>query len=179
MPKPTPSIVLVGRPNVGKSTLFNRLTRTRRAIVTPMAGTTRDVLAQPMEWLDRRYNHTATGGMFGASVDPLHALVRARGRRAIADADLLVLVVDGREGLVPGDRQIVEVVRATGRPAILAINKTDDKRARAGAREFFALGFDEGFEISAEHASGEQEKTEEAMNCDGVLPNVRACRTWR
>jgi GTP-binding protein len=154
MPKSLPSVVLVGRPNVGKSTLFNRLTRTRRAIVTPIAGTTRDVLAQPGEWLGRRFEVTDTGGMFGASEDPLHALVLERGRRAIGDADLLVLVVDGREGLVPGDREIAEVVRAADRPTILAINKTDDKRARAGAMEFFQLGFDPVFEISAEHGQG-------------------------
>jgi GTP-binding protein len=154
MPKALPSVVLVGRPNVGKSTLFNRLTRTRRAIVTPIAGTTRDVLAQPGEWLGRRFEVTDTGGMFGASEDPLHALVLERGRRAIAQADLLVLVVDGREGLVSGDQEIAEVVRAANRPTLLAINKIDDKRARAGAVDFFQLGFDPVFEISAEHGEG-------------------------
>jgi GTP-binding protein len=154
MPKALPSVVLVGRPNVGKSTLFNRLTRTRRAIVTPIAGTTRDVLAQPGEWLGRRFEVTDTGGMFGASEDPLHALVLERGRRAIAEADLLVLVVDGREGLVSGDQEIAEVVRAANRPTLLAINKIDDKRARAGVIDFFQLGFDPVFEISAEHGEG-------------------------
>ena len=96
MARSLPSVVLVGRPNVGKSTLFNRLTRTRRAIVTPIPGTTRDVLAQPVEWQGTRFELTDTGGMFGASEDPLHQLVLERGRRAINDADLLVLVVDGR-----------------------------------------------------------------------------------
>src|SRR5215208_3474529 len=112
MPKSLPSVVLVGRPNVGKSTLFNRLTGTRRAIVTPIAGTTRDVIAQPVEWQRARFELTDTGGMFGASEDPLHELVLQRGHRAIADADLLVLVVDGREGLVPGDRDIAQVIRS-------------------------------------------------------------------
>ena len=116
--------MLVGRPNVGKSTLFNRLTRTRRAIVTAIPGTTRDVLAQPVEWEGTRFELTDTGGMFGASEDPLHALVLERGRRAIGDADLLVLVVDGREGLVGGDREIAKVIREAGKPALLAINKT-------------------------------------------------------
>jgi GTP-binding protein len=148
------SVVLVGRPNVGKSTLFNRLSETRRAIVTPIAGTTRDVIAQPAEWRGARFELVDTGGMFGASEDPLHDLVIERGRRAIADADLLVLVVDGREGLVPGDREIAEVIRASGTPAILAINKTDDRRARAGALEFFELGFEPVFEVSAEHGQG-------------------------
>lgn len=150
---PLSSVVLVGRPNVGKSTLFNRISDSRRAIVAPIAGTTRDVLAQPAEWQGRRFELVDTGGMFGASEDPLHELVLARGRRAISDADLLVLVVDGREGLVPGDRDIAKAVRAADVPAILAINKTDDKRAR-GVMDFYQLGFDHVVEISAEHASG-------------------------
>jgi GTP-binding protein len=146
--------VLVGRPNVGKSTLFNRVTRMRRAIVTSIPGTTRDVLAQPVEWEGTRFELTDTGGMFGASEDPLHALVLERGRRAIGDADLLVLVVDGREGLVGGDREIAQVIREAGKPALLAINKLDDKRARSGALEMYQLGFDPVFEIAAEHGDG-------------------------
>src|SRR6185312_1669518 len=151
MPRSLPAVVLVGRPNVGKSTLFNRLTRTRRAIVTPIPGTTRDVIAQRVEWQGAQFELTDTGGMFGASEDPLHALVLDRGRRAITDADLLVLVVDGREGLVPGDEEIARVLREANRPVLLVINKTDDHRARAGALEFYDLGFEPAFEISAEH----------------------------
>jgi GTP-binding protein len=154
VPKPLPSVVLVGRPNVGKSTLFNRLTRTRRSIVAPVPGTTRDVIAQPVEWQRARFELTDTGGMFGASEDPLHELVSQRGRRAIADADLLVLVMDGREGLVSGDQEIAAVVRDANRPVLLAINKTDDRRARAGVADFYQLGFDPLFEISAEHGEG-------------------------
>jgi GTP-binding protein len=149
-----PSVVLVGRPNVGKSTLFNRLSGTRRAIVTAVAGTTRDVIALPAEWQGARFELIDTGGMFGASEDPLHALVLERGRRAIAAADLLVLVVDGREGLVPGDEEIARVIRAADRPVIVAINKTDDRRSRAGAMEFHRLGFEPVLEVSAEHGQG-------------------------
>src|SRR5215212_7518059 len=97
-----PSVVLIGRPNVGKSTLFNRLTGTRRAIVTAIPGTTRDVIAIAAEWQGAHFELVDTGGMFGASEDPLHALVLERGRRALEAADLLVFVVDGREGMVPG-----------------------------------------------------------------------------
>ena len=154
MPGSLPSVVLVGRPNVGKSTLFNRVTRTRRAIVTAIPGTTRDVLAQAVEWEGTRFELTDTGGMLGASEDPLHELVLERGRRAIGDADLLVLVVDGREGLVGGDREIARVVREAGKTALLAINKVDDKRARSGALEMYQLGFDPVFEIAAEHGDG-------------------------
>jgi GTP-binding protein len=154
MPKRTPHVVLVGRPNVGKSTLFNRLSGTRRAIVTAVPGTTRDVIAQPAEWQGAHFELVDTGGMFGASEDPLHALVLERGHRAIKSADLLLLVVDGREGLVPGDREIAREVRAANTPAILVINKTDDKRSKAGRLEFYQLGFDQVFEISAEHGEG-------------------------
>src|SRR5262245_34474179 len=93
------NVVLVGRPNVGKSTLFNRIPGTRRAIVTPVPGTTRDVISQPATWRGRNFTLTDTGGMFGASQDSLHALVVSHGRRALAAADLIVFVADGREGL--------------------------------------------------------------------------------
>ncbi len=154
MAQPLSSVVLVGRPNVGKSTLFNRLSQTRRAIVTPIPGTTRDVIALEGEWRGVRFELVDTGGMFGASQDPLHALVLERGRRAIAQADLLVFVVDGREGLSPGDLEIAAVLRSADTKTILAVNKMDDKRARAGTIDFYELGFDPVVEISAEHGQG-------------------------
>jgi GTP-binding protein len=134
--------------------LFNRLTGLRRAIVNATPGTTRDVIAQPVEWQHAHFILTDTGGMFGASEDPLHELVLQRGHRAIHDADLLVIVMDGREGLVPGDREITAAVRDSGKPALLVINKTDDRRARSGVVDFYELGFDPVFEISAEHGEG-------------------------
>ena len=159
----SPSVVLVGRPNVGKSTLFNRLTGTRRAIVTPIPGTTRDVIAHPAEWQGANFELTDTGGMFGASQDPLHELVLERGRRAIADADLLVLVVDGREGVVPGDQEIAHVIRAADKPTLLAVNKADDRRARAAVVEFHQLGFEPVLEVSAEHGIGVGELLDEIV----------------
>jgi GTP-binding protein len=147
-------VVLVGRPNVGKSTLFNRMTGSRRAIVAPLAGTTRDSLTRPVSWRDRAFELSDTGGLYGASEDPLHELVVRQGQRAMAMADLLVFVVDGREGLVSGDSTIAEELRQTGRPVLLAVNKTDDKRALAGAMEFYRLGFEPVTEISAEHGLG-------------------------
>ena len=160
-PKRLPSVVLVGRPNVGKSTLFNRLTGTRRAIVTPVPGTTRDVLTHPVVWEDRGLELTDTGGMFGASEDPLQALVFQRGQRALQSADVIVFVVDGREGLVPGDEDIAAAVREADVPVILAINKMDDRRARAGALELYRLGFDPILEVSAEHGQGVHDLLEE------------------
>jgi GTPase len=161
--KRLPSVVLVGRPNVGKSTLFNRLTGTRRAIVTPIPGTTRDVLTHPVVWEDHGFELTDTGGMFGASADPLHQLVVDRGRRAIEAADTIVFVVDGREGLVPGDHDIAAAIRGANVPAILAVNKTDDRRARAGALELYQLGFDPILEVSAEHGVGVHELLDEIV----------------
>src|SRR5689334_15876646 len=130
MPRKSPSVVLVGRPNVGKSTLFNRMTGSRRAIVAPVAGTTRDALTRPVVWRGTAFNLFDTGGLYGASEDPLHALVVEQGRRALAGADLIVFVVDGREGLVAGDEQIAAELRKTGRRVLVAINKTDDHRAQ-------------------------------------------------
>src|SRR5690349_18964435 len=175
MPSPLPNVVLVGRPNVGKSTLFNRLTRTRRAIVTAIPGTTRDVIAHVAEWRGRRFQLVDTGGMFGASEDPLHALVLERGQRAVADADLLVLVADGRDGLVSGDREIARIGREANRPLLLAINKMDDKRARAGAIDFYQLGIDPVFEISGEHGEGVGDLLDGIL--DALPPQTAATRT--
>ena len=173
MPRKAPAVVLVGRPNVGKSTLFNRMTGSRRAIVAPVAGTTRDALARPVVWQGSSFELFDTGGLFGASEDPLHALVVAHGRRAIRSADLLVLLVDGREGLVPADEQIARELRETGRPVLLAINKIDDKRARDSV-EFYRLGFEPVFEVSAEHGQGVAELLDEIGSRVGAHRPVHA-----
>jgi GTP-binding protein len=149
-----PHVVLVGRPNVGKSTLFNRITGTRRAIVTPIAGTTRDVNALPAEWRGTTFSLVDTGGMFGASDDPLHELVVAHGQRALATADVIVFVVDGRQGLVPADEEIAARLRTTGVPVLMAVNKMDDKRARGRTLEFYRLGLEPIVEIAAEPGEG-------------------------
>jgi GTPase len=153
-PGGVPTVVLVGRPNVGKSTLFNKITNTRRAIVTPVAGTTRDTIAQPAEWQGNPFSLIDTGGMFGATNDPLHQLVVEHGRKALATADLVVFVVDGREGLIPGDQEIATALRTVNAPVLVAVNKTDDRRARGRAVEFYSLGFEPIVEIAAEHGEG-------------------------
>src|SRR5437867_2072265 len=163
MPRKMPAVVLVGRPNVGKSTLFNKITGHRRAIVAPVAGTTRDSLARPVVWQGASFELFDTGGLYGASEDPLHELVVEQGRRAIEGADLLVMLVDGREGLVPGDERIARELRETGHPVLLAINKTDDKRAR-DSMDFYRLGFEPVFEVSAEHGHGVAELMDEIVD---------------
>ncbi len=169
--KPLPRVVLVGRPNVGKSTLFNRLSGARRSIVTAIAGTTRDVITHPVTWGDARFDLTDTGGLFGASEDPLHELVVARGQRALKSAELIIFVVDGREGLIPGDQEIAAAARETGVPVILAINKMDDRRGKAGALELYRMGFDSVVEISAEHGQAVGDLLEVIV---AILPQTRA-----
>lgn len=151
---PGARVVLVGRPNVGKSTLFNRLSGTRRAIVAPLAGTTRDVMRHPVEWLGTTFELVDTGGVFGASADPLQAAVAERGLRELETAAAVVIIVDAREGLVPADEVVVRRVRRTGAPMVLAINKVDDLRAGAAAVEFERLGVSPALSIAAEHGLG-------------------------
>jgi GTPase len=167
------NVVLVGRPNVGKSTLFNRITGTRRAIVNPLAGTTRDAFGEPAVWRGIGFQLTDTGGMFGASEDPLHDLVVAHGRKAVASADLIVFVVDGRDGKVAADQQIAQVLRQLDVPVILAINKMDDRRARDRALEFYQLGFDPVLEVSAEHGIGIGDLLDEVVK---RMPSAKASR---
>jgi GTP-binding protein len=164
VPRQPSTVVLVGRPNVGKSTLFNRLTGTRRAIVAPVPGTTRDAIGQPAVWRGAGFLVKDTGGMFGASEDPLHELVVAQGRKALDGADLVVFMVDGRDGKVSADDEIARVLRRLGTPVILAINKMDDRRARDRVFEFYQLGFDAVIEISAEHGTGIGDLLDEVVN---------------
>src|SRR2546427_11488419 len=102
MPRRVTTVVLVGRPNVGKSTLFNRMTGSRRAIVAPIAGTTRDSLARPVAWRGRTFELFDTGGLYGAGADPLHEVVGRQGQRALARGNLAGVVGEGREGRAPG-----------------------------------------------------------------------------
>jgi len=145
------------------------MTGSRRAIVAPVAGTTRDSLARPVVWQGSSFELFDTGGLYGASQDPLHALVVEQGRRAITDADLLVMLVDGREGLVSGDERIARELRESGRPILLAINKTDDKRAQ-NSMDFYRLGFEPVFEVSAEHGHGVAELLDEIVKRIGAEP---------
>lgn len=173
-------VALAGRPNAGKSTLFNRLTGTRRAIVTPVAGTTRDVLAGEVEWRQRVFELLDTGGVAGASTDPMHEAVADRGRRAAGAADVVIFVVDGVEGPGPADDELARELRTRGVPVVLAVNKMDDRRARAHAPEFHRFGFEPVVEISCEHGQGIGDLLDEvvealpasAASADGTGPET-------
>jgi GTP-binding protein len=159
----SPAVVLVGRPNVGKSTLFNRITGSRGAIVSSVPGTTRDTKSSPAEWLGTPFTLVDTGGLFGASADPLHALVVQQGQKALATADLIVFVVDGREGLVSADEEIANRLRSANVPVLVAVNKTDDRRSKDAAGEFHRLGFEPVIEIAAEHGQGTGDLLDEVI----------------
>lgn len=159
----SPAVVLVGRPNVGKSTLFNRITGSRGAIVSSVPGTTRDTKSSPAEWLGTTFTLVDTGGLFGASADPLHALVVQQGQKALATADLIVFVVDGREGLVSADEEIANSLRSANVPVLVAVNKTDDRRSKDAAGEFHRLGFEPVIEIAAEHGQGTGDLLDEVI----------------
>jgi GTP-binding protein len=144
------------------------MTGSRRAIVAPIAGTTRDALTRPVAWRGATFDLFDTGGLYGASEDPLHDLVVEQGHRAITGADLLVFLVDGREGLIPGDERIARELRETGCPVLLAVNKTDDKRSQKSIVDFYQLGFDPLLEISAEHGTGVAELLDEIVKALGA-----------
>ena len=147
-------MVLAGRPNVGKSTLFNRISGSRRAIVTATPGTTRDVLRHAAEWLGTEFELVDTGGLFGASADPLQEAVAVQGAAALDAAAVIVLVTDGRDGVVPADEEVAAHVRRTGRPVVLAVNKIDDREAEARVEEFHRLAITPVVPIAAEHGLG-------------------------
>ncbi|MEK6630185.1 MAG: ribosome biogenesis GTPase Der, partial [Acidobacteriota bacterium] len=177
MSRELPAVVLVGRPNVGKSTLFNRIAGIRRAIVAPVAGTTRDAIAQPASWRGTRFELTDTGGMFGASADPLHELVVQKGHQALGRAGVVLFVVDAVHGKASADQEIAATLRASGKTVILVVNKIDDRRARAGTLEFFQLGFDPVFEVSAEHGLGIGDLLDEVLTrIARVMPTSDAGR---
>lgn len=166
-----PIVALVGRPNVGKSTLFNRLVGRRQAIVEDLPGTTRDRLYGDTEWAGVPFTVVDTGGLDIAASDsrrpkearpaPLAVAsadyveeVRAQVEVAIAEADVIVFLVDAQDGVTAGDEDVAHLLRQTGKPVLLAVNKADNAALRAAAVEFYALGLGEPFAISALHGTG-------------------------
>lgn len=148
-----PVVALVGRPNVGKSTLFNALTRTRDALVADMPGVTRDRHYGVCRLAARPFVLVDTGGLSGERVD-IDQLTERQVQLAIDEAAVCVLLVDAREGLLPQDRLILERLRRTGKPVLLAVNKTDGMDAGVAMAEFSVLGIAAGFAVSAAHSRG-------------------------
>lgn len=163
------AIAIVGRPNVGKSTLFNRLVGRRQAIVHGSPGVTRDRLVGRFELEGRgAVELVDTGGLVPGD-DPLG--LNAQVEFAVEESDLLLLVVDGRDGLAAADEQVMERLRARGRPIVVVVNKADTRAAREGYHEFYALGGDGLVLLSAEHGAGFESLHREVA---GRLPEIPA-----
>jgi GTPase len=152
-PRKRPIVAIVGRPNVGKSTLFNRLIGERKAIVDDLPGVTRDRNYADAEWAGRRYLLVDTGGLDSAG-GGLAENVRAQSRLAVAEADAVIFLFDGKGGLNPLDREAVDELRKAEKPVFFAVNKLDSRQRADNLYEFYALGIYSLYSISAEHGLG-------------------------
>ena len=158
-----PNIAIVGRPNVGKSTLFNRLLGKRKAIVDDEPGVTRDRLFGSTLWNNRPITLIDTGGLDPSERRGLLGLVQAQTTKAIQEADAIICLFDGREGLLPLDKEISLLLRKTKNPVFYAVNKIDTKKLEDLTADFYSLGMDRVFPISAETGLGIQELMDEIL----------------
>jgi len=149
-----PTVAIVGRPNVGKSTLFNRILGGRPAIVSDQPGTTRDRHFGDAEWQGRHFWLVDTGGLMPESDDSMDRAIRRQVEFALAESDLVLFVVDGREGLNPVDEAIADLLRKTRRPVVLAVNKLDDLERSTAQYDFYRLGFGDPAGVSAAIGKG-------------------------
>jgi len=151
---PRPLVALVGRPNVGKSTLFNRIVGQRLAIVEDVPGTTRDRLYAAGEWAGHEFDVVDTGGLEGDDAGPLASRVRNQVQVAIDEADVIVFVTDGAAGITAADHDVAELLRRSGKPTVIAVNKAEKQARQFDAAEFWTLGIGEPFPVSALHGIG-------------------------
>ena len=156
-------IAIVGRPNVGKSTLFNRLTQTRQAIVDPTAGTTRDRQYGKVEWCGNEFSIVDTGGWVVNSEDIFEEEINKQVNIAIEEADLIMFVVDASNGVTDLDDHVASILRRSKKPIILVANKTDIGDSRFNISEFYSLGLGDPFDISAANGSGTGDLLDEVL----------------
>lgn len=164
-------VAIVGRPNVGKSTLFNRLTGTRQAIVSDEAGTTRDRQYGKCEWGKREFSLVDTGGWVVNSDDIFEEEIRKQVILATQEADVILFLVDVKNGETDLDLQVAKILRQTKVPVILCANKTDNNEDRYNSAEFYSLGLGEPFCISAATGSGTGDLLDEILNKMGPEDN--------
>ena len=149
-----PVVAIVGRPNVGKSTIFNRFVGKRQAIVEDRARTTRDRMYGDADWNGRRFVVVDTGGLEVDPADPIELKVQEQARLAIGEADVIVFVVDAVTGLTPADQEAAELLRTARAPVVVAVNKVDNTAREADAAEFWSFGWEQTYPISASHGRG-------------------------
>ena len=158
------TVAIVGFPNVGKSTLINRLTQTRNAVVHETPGVTRDRKELLCEWSGTTFRLVDTGGVDRADTGPFGQQIAAQAREAVEEADLVLLVVDATAGVTPGDAELAEILRVSRRPVLVLANKLDDPRRDPEALEFHRLGLGDPIPISALHGHGSGDLLDEIVS---------------
>src|SRR5205807_6409766 len=148
------TVAIVGFPNVGKSTLVNRLTESRAAVVHETPGVTRDRKELVCEWAGKRFVLIDTGGVDVADPSPITRSIAAQAREAVDEADLVVFMTDARAGVTPGDEEIAQILRAARKPVLLVANKIDDPARDTEALEFHRLGLGDPLPVPALHGQG-------------------------
>ncbi|SEI62045.1 ribosome biogenesis GTPase Der [Bacillus thuringiensis] len=161
MPKPV--IAIVGRPNVGKSTIFNRIVGERVSIVEDIPGITRDRIYSAGEWLNHEFNIIDTGGI-DIGDEPFLTQIRQQAEVAIDEADVIIFMTNGRDGVTAADEEVAKILYRSKKPIVLAVNKVDNPEMRSDIYDFYSLGFGEPFPISGTHGLGIGDLLDEAAN---------------
>ncbi|MGB9988950.1 ribosome biogenesis GTPase Der [Pseudoduganella rhizocola] len=159
-----PVIALVGRPNVGKSTLFNRLTRSRDALVADLPGLTRDRHYGEGRVGDRPFLVIDTGGFEPVAKEGIMFQMALQTKQAVAEADVVVFLVDGRQGMTPHDKTITDFLRKAGRPVLLVVNKAEGMKYTSAVSDFYELGLGDPYAISGAHGDGVHDLVQEALD---------------
>jgi len=158
-----PTVAIVGRSNVGKSTLFNRLAARRKAIVFSEPGVTRDRIYAEANWQGKSFLLIDTGGYEPEATDEIFVLMREQTRLAIEEANVILLLFDGKAGLMPQDRELASLLREVDKPVFVVVNKIDNERHKSYINEFYELGAEKLYPISALHGTGIDELMEEVL----------------
>ena len=169
-----PVVALVGRPNVGKSALFNRMLGGRKALVEEIAGTTRDRLYGDVEWREREFRLVDTGGLLLDESPPYSALIRRQVEVAIEEAQVILFVVDAKDGLTAADLDVADVLRRTAKPVLLLANKAESGSRREAAVQFYELGLGEPIPVSAYHGQGVADVMDMVVEMAPASPAVEA-----
>lgn len=159
-----PIVAIVGRPNVGKSTFFNRVTRTKDAIVDNFPGVTRDSIYRDAVWNDVEFTLVDTGGFAGGDEDDMTSKVRFQVRQSINDADAIIMMLDGKGGVSPFDSDIIQLLRSVEKPVFYVVNKIDGDEKEINLYDFYSLGIEKPYPVSSEHGYGVPDFLDDLVN---------------
>lgn len=159
-----PIVAIVGRPNVGKSTFFNRVTRTKDAIVDNFPGVTRDSIYRDAVWNDVEFTLVDTGGFAGGDEDDMTSKVRFQVRQSINDADAIIMMLDGKGGVSPFDSDIIKLLRSVEKPVFYVVNKIDGDEKEINLYDFYSLGIEKPYPVSSEHGYGVPDFLDDLVN---------------